>query len=294
MTVIENNIEMQIIPRAMTLSGANISRILPYAKKRMVGPFIFFDYLPSTEFGPGQGMNVHPHPHIGLSTLSYLLEGEVLHHDSLNCRQVLKPGDVNWMTAGNGIAHSERIPEHLRDQSYRLHLMQFWVALPLEKEQCKPSFTHHGKENIPHVKFPGGDVKIVAGEAFGKKSPVEIFSPLFFLDVNCQDKAVFEFQAPEDQETAFYVIKGCIQVGDHTYSKGDFIALKLGSGLKAECINAAQFIVLGGKPFAEPRLIYWNFVASSQDLIEDAKERWANGSFPQVPGETDIIPLPEK
>ncbi|MFS4460657.1 pirin family protein [Bdellovibrio sp. HCB2-146] len=288
----QNRIEMQILPRIMTLSGAGIRRILPYSKKRMVGPFIFFDHFPSTEFAPGQGMNVSPHPHIGLSTLSYLLEGEVLHHDSLNCRQVLKPGDVNWMTAGSGIAHSERIPEHLRTQKYHLHLLQFWVALPLEKEEVAPSFTHHAENEIPQVQFDGGSVKVVAGEAFGKKSPVEIYSPLFFLDVVCKKKSIFNFTPEPDHETAFYILSGSFQAGDDIYNEGDFIVLKAGSSLRTECIEEGRFVVLGGKPFAEKRFIYWNFVASSADLIENAKTRWKTGNFPQVPGETDIIPLP--
>lgn len=294
MSTTQNNILMEVPTRLVSLGGkAQVHRLLPYAKKRMVGPFIFFDYLPKTDMAPNEGMDVRPHPHIGLSTLSYLLAGQVLHHDSLGYKQVLKPGDVNWMTAGRGIAHSERMPEEIRDKAKQLWLLQFWVALPLQYEDTDPSFVHHPETSIPAVSIEGGEVRIVAGEAFGKKSPVQVFSPLFFLDVRLKASRHFAFD-PGAHECAFFVITGELMLGSELYGPDRFVILDRDSALNIQAKTDVQFVVLGGEAFLEPRHIYWNFVSSSKEKIEAAKKAWHEASFPQVPGEPDTIPLPKE
>ncbi|MNL15177.1 Quercetin 2,3-dioxygenase [compost metagenome] len=238
-------------------------------------------------------MDVRPHPHIGLSTLSYLLEGQVLHHDSLGHKQLLRPGDVNWMTAGKGISHSERMPQELKAHEYDIQLMQFWIALPLAFEDIDPSFTHHPAESIPKFTVKDSEVLLIAGEAFKEKSPVAVFSRMFFMDVNTPKGKTFEFD-PEDQELAIYILSGQLIVDEITYKQSDFVVLPFKEHLRVTALEDTQYIVLGGHAFAEERIIYWNFVSSSKAKIEAAKEAWRNGSFPQVPGETDIIPLPDK
>lgn len=287
----QNHILMEVAPRLISLGGSTVHRLLPYAKKRMVGPFIFFDYFPNTEFDAGKGMDVRPHPHIGLSTLSYLLEGEVLHHDSLGNKQLLTPGDVNWMTAGQGISHSERQPGELSEKKHRLHLLQFWVALPLEYEDTRPSFTHHPQKTIPTFKVNDSEVTLVAGSAFGYQSPVETFSPLFFMDVRMKKGQSFKYD-PGSQELAFFLISGEVSLADKKIANDDFVILEKDNQLQVTALQETQMMVLGGEAFAEPRHIYWNFVSSSKEKIEKAKVAWQEGSFPQVPGEVDIIPLP--
>lgn len=283
---------MEISPRFVSVGGPTVHRLLPFAKKRMVGPFIFFDYFPATNFAAGEGLEVRPHPHIGISTLSYLLEGEVLHHDSLGHRQVLRPGDVNWMTAGRGISHSERLPEGLRGKAHRLHLLQFWVVLPLAQEECPPSFTHFVQDQIPRFKLDGADVTLVAGNALGYRSPVETYSPLFFMDVELKKDQSFAFD-PESQELAIFVLKGTVSLGEKAISPDDFVVLERDSSLRMTALENSKVIVLGGEALPEPRHIYWNFVSSSKEKIERAKASWKDGSFPQVHGESDVIPLPE-
>lgn len=289
-------IPFAIPPRAAHVGGPEIKRVLPWAHQRMVGPFIFLDHFPSTPFRAGEGFNVRAHPHIGLSTLSYLLEGAVLHHDSLGYRQVLLPGDVNWMTAGRGIAHSEKTPEELRDRDYRLHLLQFWVALPLASEKTEPSFTHHPAATIPEVELPGTRLRVVAGEFAGKKSPVKAFSPLHFVDVHLENGA----ECPavvKGHQNAFYVLEGEVTFpsprGVLRAGGGECYFLGGETETVLRATAPTRLVLFGGEAFEEPRLIEWNFVASNRELIEEAKRAWAEGTFPQVPGETDKIPLPE-
>ncbi|WP_413569878.1 pirin family protein [Bdellovibrio sp. HCB117] len=291
MSSTQNNILMEIAPRLVSVGGPTVHRLMPYAKKRMIGPFIFFDYFPATDFPAGEGMEVRPHPHIGLSTLSYLLEGAVLHHDSLGHKQLLAPGDVNWMTAGKGISHSERVPPELHGKAHRLHLLQFWVALPLAEEDREPSFKHHAASDIPRFQVGDADVRLVAGSAFGKTSPVDVYSKLFFMDVQLKKGGTFEFD-PGSQELAFFIIKGKLSLGEKEIGPDDFVILEHDSSLKITATEDTQVVVLGGDSFPEPRHIYWNYVSSSKEKIEKAKQAWMDGSFPQVPGEPDIIPLP--
>lgn len=293
MSSTQNDILMEIPPRLVSLGGPQVHRLMPYKSKRMVGPFIFFDYFPATDFALNEGLTVRPHPHIGLSTLSYLLEGQVLHHDSEGNKQLLTPGDVNWMTAGRGISHSERTPAEILGVPHRLHLMQFWIALPLSHEDQAPTFTHHPKESIPSFKVGNAEVSLIAGAAFGNKSPVEVFSPLFFMDVRLKAGEVFEFAPETNHEMAFYIISGELQIDDKFIIPDDFVVLHRDSQLKVVAKVDTHFVVLGGEPFAEERHIFWNYVSSSKEKIELAKKAWRDGSFPQVPGEPDIIPLPE-
>lgn len=295
MTKTQNHILMEIAPRLITLGGDNgpqVHRLIPYAKKRMIGPFIFFDYLPRTQFSAGEGLDVRPHPHIGLSTLSYLLEGKVLHHDSLGSLQVLEPGDVNWMTAGIGISHSERTPHELHGKPHSLHLLQFWVALPKDKEDMAPTFTHHEKSSIPRFKIGDAEVSLVAGSAFGRSSPVEIFSPLFFMDVTLKQGGLFEFD-PGHNELAFFVLQGTVGLDARIIGSDDFVVLEKESSLKLKASEDCRFVVLGGEPFPEPRHIFWNYVSSSKEKISKANNAWISGEFPQVPNETDILLAPK-
>lgn len=294
MSTTQNHILMEIEPRMITLGSAHgptVHRLIPYAKKRMVGPFIFFDYLPATSFAAGEGMDVRPHPHIGLSTLSYLLEGKVLHHDSLGSKQVLTPGDVNWMTAGSGISHSERVPEELRGKAHRLNLLQFWVALPKDQEDCPPTFEHHPQDTIPRFKAGDADVTLVAGKAFNHQSPVAVYSSLFFMDVKLKKGHSFRFD-PGSDELAFFVITGALQIDEKSIPPDDFVVLEKDSSLSVTAQEDTQFMVLGGEAFAEPRFIFWNYVSSSKEKIAAANQRWVAGSFPQVPGEPDNIYAP--
>lgn len=294
MSTTQNHIMMEIEPRMITLGaagGPTVHRLIPYAKKRMVGPFIFFDYLPKTDFKAGHGMDVRPHPHIGLSTLSYLLEGHILHHDSLGSKQVLSPGDVNWMTAGSGISHSERVPEDLRDKDHSLNLMQFWVALPKEHEDRAPSFKHHPQNSIPRFQVGDADVTLVAGEAFDRKTPVDVFSKLFFMHVKLKTGQSFSFD-PGTDELAFFVINGSLKMDEKTIPPDDFVVLEADSSMKVIAAEDTQFVVLGGTAFPEPRHIFWNYVSSSKEKIVAANEKWAAGNFPQVPGEPDNLYAP--
>lgn len=284
---------MMVTPRAMKIDGTAISRILPYSKKRMVGPFIFLDHLPETHFLPGTGMNVRPHPHIGLSTLSYLLTGQAIHRDSLGHEQILKAGDVNWMTAGRGIVHSERIPPNIKSHEYDFSLLQFWIALPLDKEEIDPSFTHYDKSQIPEFQIGNAQVTLIAGEAFGKKSPVEVFSKLFFFAVRLKKGDSFSFAPTATEEASLYRINGEIRLDDHMINDNRYVILAKGSKLEVTAMEDSYFVVFGGEPFHEERHIFWNFVSSSVERIEQAKQDWIHQRFPKVIHETEFIPFPE-
>lgn len=286
-----NKISLQIPPRIISIGGPQVNRLLPSVKKRTIGPFIFFDYFPLTTFESGQGLDVRPHPHIGLSTLSYLLTGEVLHHDSLGHRQILRPGDVNWMTAGSGISHSERQSPNQKQGQHALQLMQFWVALPKAFEEVSPSFTHHPQNTIPEFKVGTAEVKLLAGEAMGYKSPVKTYSQLFFMDVRLPKGSSFKFD-PQGQELAYFPVTGAQMAGELEITNCDIYVIENGSDLEIRAESDCHFVLLGGEAFPEERFIYWNFVSSSKERIEVAKEAWRNKTFPQVEGEPDTIPLP--
>lgn len=284
-------IERIIEPRvAQLVEGISVKRILPRGG-RGVGPFIFLDHMGPWDYQPGKNsVDVAPHPHIGLSTLTYLFEGELFHRDSLGSRQVITPGDVNWMTAGNGIAHSERVSPKFKDQPQRIHGLQAWVSLPNEFEDIDPTFDHHSKNALPRFSLGGVDCVLIAGKAFGKASPVKTHSRLFYLETRFQPGSEIDFD-PEGQEAAFYFMGGKIQVVDQVVEGPMIIIFKQGERISFRALEETHGVLLGGDSLG-PKKIWWNFVSSTQEKIEAAKARWLEQRFPAISEETDFIPLP--
>jgi redox-sensitive bicupin YhaK (pirin superfamily) len=258
----------------------------------MVGPFIFFDQMGPAEFAPGLGIDVRPHPHIGLATVTYLFEGEILHRDSLGFVQPIKPGDVNWMTAGSGIVHSERSGEDTRARASRLYGIQSWVALPREAEETEPAFYHHPKATLPTIQREGVSMRLIAGAAYGKRSPVATFSPMFYLDASLSAGARVTLPR-EHEERAVYPLEGEIGVSGESLANGAMAVIAPGVDAEVECFRDARVMLVGGSAMDGDRHIWWNFVSSSRDRMERAKADWKAGRFATIPGETDFIPLPE-
>ena len=284
-------IEMIIEPRVRDLGGFSVKRVLPYAKRKTVGPFIFVDQMGPAVFAPGSGIDVRPHPHIGLSTVTYLFEGRILHRDSLGYVQEIAPGAVNWMTAGRGIVHSERTTDADRTNGMKLYGIQTWIALPLEFETVEPSFSHHPEAELPTFDVNGVKVRLILGSAYGHTSPVQVFSKLFYLDL--QVEAGQNFIWPKTpMESAIYLVEGELEIGGTRYSEGKMIIFKSNQDIPISCTQKARFLILGGESVG-PREIYWNFVASSKEKIEAAKTLWSEDGFPKVPNETEFIPLPK-
>jgi redox-sensitive bicupin YhaK (pirin superfamily) len=284
-----------IEPRLHDLGdGFVVRRMLPSARQRSVGPFVFFDHVGPVELAPGRGVDVRPHPHIGLSTMTYLFDGVFTHRDSLGVVQDIRPGAVNWMTAGRGVVHSERTPEPERANGHRLHGVQFWVGLPNQDAQIAPSFAHHAVEELPQWSAADGQVhfRLVAGEAYGKRSPVPVHSRLFCLDVRLEAGSSLEVPT-EHAERAIQVVEGEVEIDGIPLPMHTMLALEQGATARINAGAEARLIIFGGDPFAEPRFIWWNFVSVSRELIDQAREDWKNGRFDQVPGETEFIPLPD-
>jgi hypothetical protein len=279
-------------PNTRDLGGFSVRRVLPGTPHRMVGPFIFFDHMGPADFAPGTGIDVRPHPHIGLATVTYLFDGEILHRDSLGTVQTIAPGDVNWMTAGRGIVHSERTGPELRRTGARLQGLQTWVALPKANELAEPAFSHHPKATLPQVSAPGVELRIVAGSAFGKRSPAQVFSQTLFVGVEIDAGRAFELDA-EHEERAVYALEGDVTVGGTPLPAQHMAVLGHAHAVEIKALTRARLMLIGGEKADGERLIWWNFVASSRDLIEDAKKRWRDRRFDRVPGETEFIPLPE-
>ena len=290
------SLETIVIPRTHDLGGGfEVRRALPHKDRRMVGPFVFLDQMGPHVFHAGEGIDVRPHPHIGLATVTYLLDGQIRHRDSLGTVQDIKPGEVNWMTAGKGIVHSERTGPDVRAAGSNLFGLQCWVALPKEKEECDPAFTHIGSQELPILDGDGATARIIAGSYFGKRSPVPVQSPLFYVDLALQPGARLTLPA-EYPEQALYVVDGTLDLGrDGRFEQGQLLVLKPGATvtLAATENRGARVMLLGGEPMDGPRYLTWNFVSSSSDRIEQAKEDWKAQRFPQVPGETEFIPLPD-
>ena len=287
---------MQVItPRPSDLGdGFLVHRALPTAMRRAVGPFVFLDQFGPVRLAPGRGLDVRPHPHIGLATVSYLFEGEILHRDSIGSVQRIVPGDVNWMTAGRGIVHSERSPEDVRAAGPRLWGLQFWVALPLEQEDCSPAFAHHGRDEIPAQERDGAQVRVVLGEAFGARSPVATSSPMFLVDVRLAAGARLTLDVPH-AERAAYVVEGEVlgSEPDAAVPREHLVVFEPGEPCTLAAGAApAHVTFLGGAPLDAPRFLWWNFVSSSRDRILEAQAAWSRQGFPAVPGETEHIPLP--
>lgn len=287
-------ISLEIIPRSVDLGGFHVGRVLPSKEKRTVGPFVFWDQAGPGEFLTGAGLDVRPHPHICLSTMTYLFRGTLEHRDTLGSDQIIVPGDVNLMTAGRGIAHSERTPQSERMHPHQFFGIQCWLALPLNKEETAPTFTHYDKTTIPSAQEKDIALRVVAGEWMGLKSPVITLNDALFVECDLKSKA--ELMIPTTtEERAIYVLAGEIVADGVHYSGGRMLILKPGSEIKVTVISDAHMIILGGAALEEPRYLWWNFVASSKDRIEQAKLDWKEGKFGKIPGDDkEFIPLPEE
>jgi redox-sensitive bicupin YhaK (pirin superfamily) len=283
--------ELVIEARPRDVGGFFVRRVLPSAQRKLVGPFIFYDHLCRVDFAPGQGLDVRPHPHIALATVTYLFEGSFLHRDSLGYVQAIRPGDVNWMIAGRGIAHSERTPPELRQSGGPLHGIQCWVALPQEHEELEPSFSHHPASTIPRLSRPGVELSVVAGTAYGETSPVRVLSPTLYVHAYVSPGASFEVDEQHAQR-AVYVASGRVRLGDVEHGEGTLLILQPGP-VELGSSEGARLMLLGGAPLDGDRHIYWNFVSSSLARIEQAKQDWREGRFGKVVGdEQEFIPLP--
>ncbi|HEX7811470.1 MAG TPA: pirin family protein [Burkholderiales bacterium] len=278
--------------RRRDLGGFEVLRILPWAGGRMVGPFIFLDQMGPAVFAPGAGIDVRPHPHIGLATVTYLFEGEILHRDSLGVVQPIRPGEVNWMTAGSGIVHSERTAPELRNSGHRLWGLQSWVALPQGEEESAPSFRHFSKDRLPLIEKDGIEVRLIVGTLSGAVSPVPTLSKMFYADASMRIRSSLTLM-PEHEERAAYIVQGALEVEDEVYNAGTLLVFAPGESAELTAFGNSRVALLGGAPVGE-RHIWWNFVSSSLERIESAKRDWKEGRFAQVPGETEFIPLPER
>ena len=282
-------IELIVRPRAQDLGGFSVRRVLPARERRMVGPWIFFDHMGPAEFPPGAGIQVRPHPHIGLATVTYLFEGEIMHRDSLGFVQPVRPGAVNLMTAGRGIVHSERAGSDLHIHS-RLHGIQTWLALPADQEECDPAFAHYPAEGLPEIEHDGVTVRVIMGEAGGCQSPVQCHAPTLYLE--CRLSAGASLAPPDGhEELAIYVVAGKVRIDGQVLEAGLMAVVRAGRAPRVEAAEDSQVMVIGGARFGQ-RHIWWNFVSSSQARIERAKADWRQGRFAAVPGETEFIPLP--
>ncbi len=285
-------IELVIDQRRRDLGGFEVGRVLPFAKRHMVGPFVFFDHMGPVDFPPGipRSVDVRPHPHIGLSTVTYLFEGEMMHRDSVGSEQAVRPGEVNWMTAGRGITHSERF-ELARRQGGRMHGIQAWVALPEEHEETEPAFFHHPGGDLPAFEEDGVWTRLVAGRAFGAQAKVETFSPLFYVHWQLSAGARAELPA-QYPERAAYIAAGSVEVGGQAFSAGRMLVFRPGQPVAFTALTAATVMLLGGEPIGE-RFLEWNFVSSSRDRIEQAKADWRGGrmKLPDLDHD-EFVPLP--
>ncbi len=283
---------MVVEPRVRDVANLSVRRILPVARRRMVGPFIFLDHMGPTRLPAGGGVDVPPHPHIGLATLTYLFEGSLVHRDSLGSVQAIHAGDVNWMTAGRGVVHSERTPREARDGQNHIDGIQTWIALPIEHEEDEPSFHHFDAADLPVFQEGGATLRLVAGAAFGQESPVSVHSPLFYMDAVCLPDTALTIPAALG-ERAIYVVRGAVQIGDVHLRTGRMGVLADGEVVACEAKEQSRLILIGGAPLDGKRHIWWNFVSSSPERIEKAKADWAAQRFGQVPEETEFVPLPE-
>lgn len=287
-----NAIDVVIVPRARDLGGFSVRRALPSKQRQMVGPFIFFDQMGPAEFLLGAGVDVRPHPHIGLSTVTYLFAGEIMHRDSLGNALLIRPGELNWMTAGRGIAHSERTPPELRSLGSKLFGIQSWVALSAKDEEVAPDFLHYGAEEMPVLGGEGKVVRVIAGTVLGATSPVRSSSELFYADVSMKAGASMPLD-PDYEERAIYTVNGEVEIAGDVFGQAQLLVFRPGDRITVRAKTNARFMALGGQALDGPRHIWWNFVSSRADRIEQAKADWAMGRFDAVPGDTEFIPLPE-
>lgn len=288
----ESVIDLLIEPAVKDLGEFTVRRSLPDPARQRVGPFIFFDHMGPAEFAPDSGVNVRAHPHIGLATITWLFEGEILHRDSLGHVQVIRPGAVNWMTAGKGIVHSEKVTPEIKASGQKLHGLQVWVALPSECEEIEPRFEHYPDTEIPWVDMPAARVRVVIGTAYDATSPVQTESETLYLEAILEPGA--ELDLPQAEELGVYVVTGDIELDGRRVNEGVMAVLQRGASATIESRAGARVMVLGGATLAGERLLWWNFVSSSRERMEQAKRDWREHRFADVPGETDFIPLPTK
>ncbi|HZM34811.1 MAG TPA: pirin family protein [Burkholderiales bacterium] len=278
-----------IQPRTRDLGdGFEVRRALPAVEKRAVGPFVFFDQMGPVRLAPGKGMDVRPHPHIGLATITYLFEGEILHRDSLGTVQPIRPGEVNWMTAGRGIVHSERTPPELRAAGAEAFGIQVWVGLPAAQEEVEPSFVHFKAEDLPS----DGGLRLIVGTLKGARSPVPTHSPMFYAEAALRPPGGVTL-APEHEERAAYVAQGLVEVGATRYPAGQLLVFEPNKTAILKAVHDSRLLLLGGAPLDGHRHMWWNFVSSRKERIAQAAADWKAGRFAPVPGETDFIPLPD-
>ncbi|KIA85806.1 pirin family protein [Flavobacterium sp. AED] len=289
-----SNIKLIIEERPSNIGNFMVGRLLPFREKRMVGPFAFIDHMGPTCMSDYENLDVPPHPHIGLSTLTYLFEGSIMHKDSLGTKMEIKPGQINWMTSGKGIVHSERTPQYLRNSDKMLHGLQIWVALPKELEQIEPSFFHVPENEIPEWKSDTIAFKLIAGEILGRKSPVPVYSPLYLLELKSTTRQTVNIGKDLFGESALYILEGSIESEGNTFGPKQILIAKDSKLCTFDMAENTTIYIFGGEPFPEERIIYWNFVASSKELIEKAKEKWLAQTFDKVPGESEFVPLPEQ
>ena len=270
--------------------GFLVRRLLPDARRRSVGPFIFFDHFGPAVEQPGVNHDVRPHPHIGLATVTYLFEGAMMHRDSLGSQQLIEPGAINWMTSGRGIVHSERRPDHLQGREYVNHGLQLWTALPLAHEEAEPAFAHTPAPALPQLDVQGAQVRVLVGEAFGARSPVATLSPTLYVDVRLPAGGSFELPALAE-EMAIYAVEGALAVDGEPVAAQTMAVLDAGSA-RIETAAASRFVVIGGAALDAPRFMWWNFVSSRRDRVQQAADDWQAGRMGKVPGDDEFIPLP--
>jgi redox-sensitive bicupin YhaK (pirin superfamily) len=278
--------------RVHDLGGFTVRRVIPHLLARHVGPFVFFDHMGPAIFPPGQGIDVRPHPHIGLATVTYLFQGVIEHRDNLGSVQTIRPGDVNWMTAGRGIAHSERTPAVERAAGHALHGIQTWVALPRDTEETAPSFHHHPSQDLPQFEKGGVSLRLIIGDAFGRHSPVATFSPMFYLAAEFAAGASIVLP-PEHAERAVYAADSALRIDGIELAPGQLAILPSGKAVEISAAAPAHAAFFGGAPLDGDRHLWWNFVSSSRERIEQAKKDWKSGAFAAVPGDSEFIPLPD-
>ncbi|HUG77877.1 MAG TPA: pirin family protein [Burkholderiales bacterium] len=287
-------LETVIVPRTRDLGdGFTVRRALPATERRTVGPFVFFDHMGPVALKPGAGLDVRPHPHIGLATVTYLFAGEILHRDSLGTVQPIRPGEVNWMTAGRGIAHSERTPQALRRSGSEVSGIQVWVGLPRSHEEAEPAFSHHAAHALPVIRERDLEIRVVVGELHGARAPVPTYSPMFFADAILRSGARLPL-APEHEERGAYVVEGIAELDGIAYPAGQMLILRAGKSALLTPKPSARLVLFGGAPLEERRFLWWNFVSSRKERIDQAAADWKAGRFAAVPEETESIPLPER
>ncbi|SDL13077.1 pirin family protein [Siphonobacter aquaeclarae] len=287
-----SNLSVIIEERPADIGHFLVGRLLPFRDKRMVGPFVFIDHMGPAKLAPGENLDIGPHPHIGLSTLTFLFEGAVFHRDSLGSAVEIRPGQVNWMTAGKGVVHSERTPDHLREEAKTLHGLQIWVALPKELEHMDPAFFHLDADELPAWEEDGLSFKLVAGNLMGHTSPVPVYSPLYMLEIKSKQRQEVHLGDHLYGEAGLYILEGSMESEEHTFGPRQILVAKNARLCHFTIGPETTLYLFGGEPFPEGRYIYWNFVASEPEDIEKAKEDWRDNRFPPMEGEHDPVPLP--